>query len=111
MSQLILFNLLRSNGVNKLYLHKFLRMTNDQIGKFLEAGHLTKHNVKIDFKTRQSIVGLFIKTNDYDELKSKNFWRIVSETHIDSWKTSHDNNLAKIFNGAEITRLTPVVIK
>jgi len=107
----MLLKLLRSNGVNKLYLHKFLRMTNDQIGKFLEAGHLTKHNVKIDFKTRQSIVGLFIKTNDYDELKSKNFWRIVSETHIDSWKTSHDNNLAKIFNGAEITRLTPVVIK
>jgi len=111
MSRLMLPKLLRSNGANKLYLHKFLRMTNDQIGKFLEAGHLTKHNVKIDFKTRQSIVGLFIKTNDYDELKSKNFWRIVSETHIDSWKTSHDNNLAKIFNGAEITRLTPVVIK
>ena len=111
MSGLTTPKLLRLNDAKQLYLHKFLRMTNDQIGKFLEAGHLTKHNVKIDFKTRQSIVGLFIKTNDYDELKSKNFWRIVSETHIDSWKTSHDNNLAKIFNGAEITRLTPVVIK
>jgi len=111
MSCLTTLKLLRLNAAKQLYLHKFLRMTNDQIGKFLEAGHLTKHNVKIDFKTRQSIVGLFIKTNDYDELKSKNFWRIVSETHIDNWKTSHDNNLAKIFNGAEITRLTPVVVK
>ena len=90
---------------------KFFNMTNDQIGKFLEAGHLTKHSVKIDFKSRQSIIGLFIKTNDYDELKSKNFWRIVSETHISQWKNSHDNNLAKIFNGSEITRLTPVVVK
>ena len=84
-------------------------MTNDQIGKFLEAGHLTKHNVKIDFKTRQSMVGLFIKTADYSELKSKNFWRIVTGgTNITQYKSTPDNNLAKIFNGAEITRLTLV---
>jgi len=83
-------------------------MTNEQIGKFLEAGHLTKHSVKIDFKSRQSIIGLFIKTNDYDELKSKNFWRIVSEANIAQWQRRQDNNLAKIFNGTEITKLTPV---
>jgi hypothetical protein len=86
-------------------------MTNDQIGKFLESGHLAKHAVKIDFKTRQSIIGLFLKANDYDELKSKNFWRIVSETHISKWQQSQDNNLAKIFNGAEITRLSPITVK
>jgi hypothetical protein len=90
---------------------EILAMTNDQIGKFLESGHLAKHSVKIDFKSRQSIIGLFLKTNDYDELKSKNFWRIVSETHISQWKSSQDNNLAKIFNGSEITRLTPVAAK
>jgi hypothetical protein len=83
-------------------------MTNEQIGKFLEAGHLTKHSVKIDFKSRQSIIGLFIKSNDYDELKSKNFWRIVSEANIPQWQRRQDNSLAKIFNGTEITRLTPV---
>ena len=83
-------------------------MTNDQIGKFLEGGYLAKDAVKIDFKGRQSIVGLFIKLTDYDELKKKNFWRIVSENHISKWKDSHDNNLARIFNGMEITRLTKV---
>jgi hypothetical protein len=100
--------------VSSLYFRTFakiLRMTNDQIGKFLEAGHLTAHSIKIDFKSRQPIIGLFIKANDYDELKSKNFWRIVSESNISVWKSSHNNSLAKIFNGSEITRLTPVVVK
>ena len=83
-------------------------MTKDQIGKFLEGGHLAKDAVKIDLKGRQSIVGLFIKLTDYDELKKKNFWRIVSEMHISKWKDSQDNNLARIFNGTEITRLTKV---
>ncbi len=86
-------------------------MTNEQVAKFLEAGHLAKDNVKIDFKGRQSIVGLFIKLTDYDELKKKNFWRVVSESHIAKWKESHDNNLARIFNGSEITRLTKAVEK
>jgi hypothetical protein len=86
-------------------------MTNEQIGKFLEAGHLAKDAVKIDFKGRQSIVGLFIKLTDYDELKKKNFWRVVSEVHISKWKESHDNNLARIFNGTEMTRLTKPIDK
>ncbi len=83
-------------------------MTYDQIEKFLEPKHLAKHKVKIDFKTRNSIIGLFIEAADYKELKSKNFWRIVTETHYKQWKETNDNNLARIFNGAEMTRLSAV---
>ena len=83
-------------------------MTYDQIEKFLEPKHLSKQKVKIDFKTRNSIIGLFIQGVDYNELKSKNFWRIVTETHLKQWKETNDNNLARIFNGAEMTRLTAV---
>jgi hypothetical protein len=83
-------------------------MTNDVIAKFLEDKHLGIHSVKIDFKQRQSIIGLFIKGNDYEELKSKNFWRIVTNQHIPQWKNAPDINLAKIFNGTEMTRLTAV---
>ena len=50
-------------------------MNSEQIGKFIET-HLSKHPVKIDFKTRSSLVGMFIQTTDYNELKAKNFWRI-----------------------------------
>jgi hypothetical protein len=83
-------------------------MTSDQIEKFIEPKHLATHSVKIDFKTRNSLTGLFIQTNDYKELKAKNFWRIVTGLNIEIWKTSKDTSLARIFNGAEITKLSVV---
>jgi len=83
-------------------------MTSEQISKFIEDKHLSKNPLKIEFKTRSSIIGLFIQTTDYKELKAKNFWRIVSETKISDWKNTNDNNLAKIFNGQELTKLSPV---
>ena len=50
--------------------------------------------------------GIFVTTGDYEDLKSKNFWRIVTGVNIDNWKKSKDLNLARIFNGSEITKLS-----
>jgi hypothetical protein len=70
---------------------------------------ITKHpTVQISFKTRSAIKGIFIQTPDYQELSRKNLWRIVVERHIDSYKQTRDENLAKIFNGTEFTRLEVV---
>ena len=80
-------------------------MTNDQIEKFLSSGINTNSLVRISFKTRNSILGVFIQTPDFNELKSKNFWRIVSETNFEQWKKSKDSNLCRIFNGTEFTKL------
>jgi|1185.fasta_scaffold124298_2 hypothetical protein len=87
---------------------QILVMTNDQIEKFLQPEHLSKNVVRINFKTRNTMLGIFITSGDYEDLKSKNFWRIVTETNIDGWKKSKDMNLARIFNGMEITKLTAV---
>ena len=81
-------------------------MVNELITKFLEPAHLAKSSIKIEFKKRNTIIGIFVKSPDYDDLKSKNFWRIVSETHIPEWKKTNDNKLSKIFSGSEFTRLT-----
>jgi hypothetical protein len=81
-------------------------MVNEMITKFLEPTHLAKTPVKIEFKKRNTIVGIFVKSPDYDDLKSKNFWRIVSESHIPEWQKTSDNKLSKIFSGSEFTRLT-----
>jgi hypothetical protein len=84
-------------------------MTNEAIAKFVENGHLIKSNIKIDFKQRSSLIGMFLKANDYEELKSKNFWRIVTDPkNIEAWKKSKDMNLARLFNGMEITKLSEV---
>ena len=81
-------------------------MTSEQISKFIENAHLSKNPVKIEFKTRSSIIGLFIQGTDYKELKGKNFWRIVAEIRIKDWKSSNDSSLSRIFNGAEMTKLS-----
>ena len=83
-------------------------MTNEQIEKFVLQKHLDKSAVQINFKARQAITGMFIKTADYDELRSKNLWRIVSGGSIPEYKKSKDINLARIFNGIEMTRLEAV---
>ncbi len=80
-------------------------MTSDQIENFLEQKKLTASPVQINFKTRNSIIGQFVHTNDYDELKSKNLWRIVGENSIKEFIKTKDINLVRIFNGIEFTRL------
>ena len=84
-------------------------MTIELITKFLEVDSIPHSKaVKIDFKKRNSIYGVFVKGVDYAHLKSKNFWRIVSSTNIDEWNKSKNIELAKIFNGSEITKLSLV---
>ena len=81
-------------------------MTNDQIANFLKPEYLGKSQVQISFKTRQSIKGIFIQSHDFADLKSKNLWRIVSESRIADYIKSKDSGLARIFNGVEMTRLS-----
>ena len=82
-------------------------MTIEQIEKFLDTKNTTKGTLKIDFKTRRSIVGLFVKTKDYDELKEKNFWRVVSgDENMEKWKETSHSEFAKIVSGTEITKLS-----
>ena len=61
-------------------------MTSDQIENFVLKKHIDKSILQINFKTRQSIKGIFIKTNDYAELRAKNFWRIVGGLNIEEYR-------------------------
>jgi hypothetical protein len=80
-------------------------MTYEEIERFMTQKHPGALPVQISFKTRKSFKGIFLRLDDYDELRKKNLWRIVSESNIDSYKSSMDNNLSRIFNGSEMTRL------
>lgn len=82
-------------------------MNSEEIQNFLNNQSPSPESfVKIDFKRRDSIYGLFIHEKDFNDLKAKNFWRIVTRPHFDSYKKSKDTNLARIFNGAEFSKLT-----
>ena len=78
-------------------------MTNEQIEKFFSSNAKFSSLIRISFKTRNNVVGIFIQTPDFDELKSKNFWRIVPETNFEQWQKTKDYNLVRMYNGAEFT--------
>jgi hypothetical protein len=82
-------------------------MNSEDIEKFLVKNALPGNDcVQIKFRQRDSIYGLFVKDNDYADLKKKNFWRIVPQAKLGAYKTSKDMNLARIYNGAEFSKLT-----
>ncbi len=82
-------------------------MNIEDIEKFIDNKTTADENyVKISFKKREAIYGLFVKDKDYSHLKSKNFWRIVTRTRFSEYNESKDINLARIFNGSEFSRLT-----
>lgn len=81
-------------------------MLSEQIAKFVETEQLNNPKVKIEFKKRNTIMGLFVQLKDYEELKAKNFWRLVSESNLENWHKTKDINTAKMFNGSEFTKLS-----
>ena len=81
-------------------------MNSEDIEKFFEKKAILNEDcVKISFKTREAMYGLFLKDAEFNYLKAKNFWRIVPQSQLDAYKLSKNPALARIFNGAEISKL------
>lgn len=82
-------------------------MNSEQIKKFVETKvtHQNKY-VKIEFSKREPVYGIFITDADYQDLSTKNFWRIVTSKNFDTYNKTQDINLARIFNGSEFSRLS-----
>lgn len=72
---------------------------------FARKAALNKDYVKITFKKRAPIYGMFLKEGDYNYLKTKNFWRIVTQSRMDDYKVSKNVAFARLFNGDEFSRL------
>ena len=83
-------------------------MNIEEIQKFLDTKATQGDNyVRITFKKRNAIYGLFVTGHkDYEDLKSKNFWRIVPRSQFEAYDVSKNVGLAKIFHGSEFSRLT-----
>ena len=78
-------------------------MTIEQIERFI--GTAPDCFSRISLKAR-TIEGIFIKAPDFQELKKKNFWRIVTITKMQEYQKSKDLNLSRIFNGQEFVKIS-----
>jgi hypothetical protein len=81
-------------------------MSPDKIEEYIAKKERKGNAVNIHFKDRNTVTGIFINGNDYEELKSKNFWRIVSSLHLEEWKKTKNEGLARIYNGLAFTRIS-----
>jgi hypothetical protein len=81
-------------------------MAPDKIQEYIESKQRKNVPVNIHFKDRNTVTGLFVQTPDYDELKSKNLWRIVNNMHLNEWNNTKSIELTRIFNGMSFTRLS-----
>jgi len=82
-------------------------MSNEEIQNFFDKRKLKEENeIKITFKKRDTMYGIFVMGKDYADLKSKNFWRVVTSQQMEAFRLSGDINLARIFSGAAFHKLT-----
>jgi hypothetical protein len=81
-------------------------MTPEMIEKIVENAQRKNALVRIQFKDRNTVSGTFIQGVDYEELKPKNFWRIVNESNIQEWKQTKNINLSRLYNGASFTKIS-----
>ena len=87
-------------------------MTTEQIEYFLDTNRSNSNRPSlVFFKKRNTFEGIFIKAQDYTELKKKNFWRIVAASRIEEYRQSKDINLSRIFNGSEFTKLAVATLE
>jgi len=80
-------------------------MNNSQIENFVTDKKRKNKVVRIHFKHRPAINGMFVFVNDYTEMKEKNFWRVVSEQSAQEWSRKKDNSNSRLFSGSEFTKL------
>jgi len=83
-------------------------MTIEQIEAFLRKHKFDQKSIKVNFKSREAFVGVFVKTADYDHLKGKNFWRIIIESNKKQYLLSKDMNLTRIFSGTAFVKLSVI---
>lgn len=84
-------------------------MTVEQIEQFLDRETVPQGKIiRFEMKKRNPVRGLIVKGRDYNELKGKNFWRIVTQTHLAEYHKTQNINLAKIFSGTDFAKLSLV---
>ena len=87
-------------------------MTIEQIEQFIADNEIQPGKViRFEMKKRDPIKGIFVKGRDYNDLKVKNFWRIIPQSRVAAYEQTKDIGLARIFAGSEFQKLSFVTMK
>jgi hypothetical protein len=81
-------------------------MTIEKIEGFIKDHINQSHYIDVHIKGRTVEPVMFIAATDYEELKEKNFWRVVTASKAALWQKTKDQKLVRIYSGNLFTRLT-----
>lgn len=84
-------------------------MTVEQIETFLQKETIPQGKIiRFELKKRDPVRGIIVQGRDYQELKAKNFWRIVTQKNLLAYQKTNDISLARIFAGSDFAKLSLV---
>jgi hypothetical protein len=84
-------------------------MTVEQIEHFLAKETIPQGKIiRFELKKRDPVRGIIVQGRDYQELKAKNFWRIVTQKNLPAYQKTNDISLARIFAGSDFAKLSLV---
>ncbi len=83
-------------------------MTQEAVEKIVEVRISTDTIAQIHFKKRALLNCYFVKAYDYDEMKAKNFWRVVEDVNIEEYHATKNILLTRLFNGLSFTKISSV---
>jgi len=87
-------------------------MTVEQIENWLAKEPIPQGKIiRFELKKRNPVRGIIVQGRDYQELKAKNFWRIVTQTNLATYQKTQDIGLARIFAGSDFAKLSFVLNK
>jgi hypothetical protein len=88
--------------------HSGINMNIEKIADFVSKNATGKDRfIRIDFKNRAAVYAHFItESRDYQDLSSKNFWRVVTDKQFESYAQSKSLNFARIYHGSDFTKLS-----
>jgi hypothetical protein len=81
-------------------------MTIEKIERFIREHINHPHYIDVHMKGRTVEPVMFIAGADYEELKEKNFWRVVAASKAEQWGKTKDQKLVRIYSGNLFTRLS-----
>jgi hypothetical protein len=80
-------------------------MTIERIERFVKDHLNLPHYIDVHMKGKSLEPVMFIAGGDYEELKEKNFWRVVSASKAEQWEKTKDYKLVRIYSGTLFTSL------
>jgi len=84
-------------------------MTTDEMERFVNRYAEDLHVLTMDLVTGESLIGILVRTTDYEDLRKFNLWCFIESPDILRWKNSGEISLTQVLDGEVIEQITTLI--